>query len=316
MAPDRAYLDRRIPWTRSEAVGGNRCKNRVLCTPCVPSNPRCSTRPLSRRKQRRSAFGSSSRASRTTRSSCSRWGASRPGTPVPSASRATRPTRSSASTSRLLSPGGRRRRQVRARARDRHARGTLRGRGLARPQGRHALLGQRHDHRAPRPRGRPRRLRQGHPRPDRAPEGGGGGAPLSAARRERQGLRDLHARPAGHVSTWNAGAERIKGYRAAEIIGKHFSVFYPPEDVAAGKSERELEIAVREGRFEEEGWRVRKDGSRIWANVTITALRDPEGGAHRLRQGHPRPDRAPPGRRSATRAGRGGGRPRGEGANA
>ena len=81
----------------------------------------------------------------------------------------------------------------------------------------------------------------------------------------------------GHVATWNLGAERIKGYKADEIIGKHFSIFYPPEDVAAGKTERELEIASREGRFEEEGWRVRKDGSRIWASVTITALRNPEG---------------------------------------
>ena len=81
----------------------------------------------------------------------------------------------------------------------------------------------------------------------------------------------------GHVATWNLGAERIKGYKANEIIGKHFSIFYPPEDVAAGKTERELEIATREGRFEEEGWRIRKDGSRMWANVTITALRNPDG---------------------------------------
>jgi len=83
--------------------------------------------------------------------------------------------------------------------------------------------------------------------------------------------------PGGHVLTWNAGAERIKGYQAQEIIGKHFSIFYPPEDIANHKTERELEIASREGRFEEEGWRVRKDGSRMWANVTITALRSPEG---------------------------------------
>jgi PAS domain S-box-containing protein len=81
----------------------------------------------------------------------------------------------------------------------------------------------------------------------------------------------------GHVATWNLGAERIKGYKADEIIGKHFSIFYPPEDVAAGKTERELETAIREGRFEEEGWRVRKDGSRMWASVTITALHNPEG---------------------------------------
>jgi PAS domain S-box-containing protein len=81
----------------------------------------------------------------------------------------------------------------------------------------------------------------------------------------------------GHVSTWNSGAERIKGYTADQIIGKHFSTFYPPEVKATGKCELELEIAAREGRFEEEGWRVRQDGSRLWAGVTITALRNPEG---------------------------------------
>ncbi|HEY6462475.1 MAG TPA: PAS domain S-box protein, partial [Polyangiaceae bacterium] len=83
--------------------------------------------------------------------------------------------------------------------------------------------------------------------------------------------------PNGVVATWNTGAERIKGYRAEEIIGQHFSRFYPPEDVRAGKCEWELEGAERDGRFEDEGWRVRKDGSRFWANVVITALRDPAG---------------------------------------
>jgi PAS domain S-box-containing protein len=83
--------------------------------------------------------------------------------------------------------------------------------------------------------------------------------------------------PTGHVSTWNAGAERIKGYAASEIIGKHFSSFYPPDAIAAGKCELELEVAAREGRFEEEGWRLRKDGSRFWASVTITALRHQDG---------------------------------------
>ena len=83
--------------------------------------------------------------------------------------------------------------------------------------------------------------------------------------------------PQGRIASWNAGAERIKGYRAQEITGTHFSVFYPPEDVAAGKPQRELEIAVAEGRVEDEGWRVRKDGTRFWANVVITALFDESG---------------------------------------
>jgi PAS domain S-box-containing protein len=83
--------------------------------------------------------------------------------------------------------------------------------------------------------------------------------------------------PKGHVATWNRGAEAIKGWKAAEIIGQHFSRFYPPEAVAAGLPERELIGAEKEGRLEDEGWRVRKDGSRFWANVIITALRDADG---------------------------------------
>jgi PAS domain S-box-containing protein len=83
--------------------------------------------------------------------------------------------------------------------------------------------------------------------------------------------------PKGHVATWNAGAERIKGYSAEEIIGRHFSTFYPVEQAESGKCERELATAIAEGRFEEEGWRVRKDGSRFWANVVITPLRNPGG---------------------------------------
>jgi PAS domain S-box-containing protein len=83
--------------------------------------------------------------------------------------------------------------------------------------------------------------------------------------------------PKGHVATWNRGAEAIKGWKAAEIIGQHFSSFYPPEAVAAGLPERELIGAEKEGRLEDEGWRVRKDGSRFWANVIITALRDADG---------------------------------------
>ncbi|WP_394839446.1 ATP-binding protein [Pendulispora rubella] len=83
--------------------------------------------------------------------------------------------------------------------------------------------------------------------------------------------------PAGVVSTWNDGAKRLEGYTAMEIIGKHFSEFYPSEDVASGKCEWELEMAARDGRFEDEGWRLRKDGSRFWANVIITALHDESG---------------------------------------
>ena len=81
----------------------------------------------------------------------------------------------------------------------------------------------------------------------------------------------------GRVSTWNAGAQRIKGYRAAEIIGKHFSCFYPEQDLLAEKPKHELETAIRDGRLEDEGWRIRKDGTRFWANVIITPLRDRSG---------------------------------------
>ena len=81
--------------------------------------------------------------------------------------------------------------------------------------------------------------------------------------------------PTGHVLSWNAGAQRFKGYMANEIIGKHFSIFYPVED--QWKPPMELDIATATGRFEEEGWRLRKDGSRFWANVVITALRDDNG---------------------------------------
>ena len=82
--------------------------------------------------------------------------------------------------------------------------------------------------------------------------------------------------PTGHIVTWNVGAERFKGYKPHEIIGKHFSVFYTPEE-ANVKPPMELAIAEKEGRVEDEGWRVRKDGTRMWANVVITALRDETG---------------------------------------
>lgn len=81
----------------------------------------------------------------------------------------------------------------------------------------------------------------------------------------------------GRVATWNVGAQRIKGYRADEIIGRHFSVFYPPEARQSGWPEHELQVATAKSRFVDEGWRLRKDGSAFWANVTITALRDDKG---------------------------------------
>jgi PAS domain S-box-containing protein len=81
----------------------------------------------------------------------------------------------------------------------------------------------------------------------------------------------------GYVASWNAGAERLKGYKAGEIIGKHFSIFYPPEALQRGWPEHELKAAVRTGSFGDEGWRLRKDGSQFWANVTITALRSRTG---------------------------------------
>jgi PAS domain S-box-containing protein len=83
--------------------------------------------------------------------------------------------------------------------------------------------------------------------------------------------------PTGRILSWNPGAQRFKGYMAEEILGRHFSVFYPPEEIARGKPSWELEVATEVGRFEEEGWRVRKDGTRFWANVVITALRDERG---------------------------------------
>jgi PAS domain S-box-containing protein len=83
--------------------------------------------------------------------------------------------------------------------------------------------------------------------------------------------------PTGHVTSWNPGASRLKGYTSAEIIGRDLSTFYPEEEVRAGKPARELEIATETGRFEDEGWRVRKDGSRFWANVVLSAVRDDRG---------------------------------------
>ena len=83
--------------------------------------------------------------------------------------------------------------------------------------------------------------------------------------------------PTGVVLTWNAGAQRMKGWSADEIVGRHFSVFYPPEDRDAGKPQRELEHARDDGHARDEGWRLRKDGSTFWASVVLTAVHNDQG---------------------------------------
>ncbi|MDB5953764.1 PAS domain S-box protein [Ramlibacter sp.] len=83
--------------------------------------------------------------------------------------------------------------------------------------------------------------------------------------------------PEGHIMSWNSGAQKLKGWRRDEILGQHFSIFYPPDAVASGWPQEELRLAKARGRFEDEGWRVRKDGTRFWANVVITALYGPMG---------------------------------------
>lgn len=129
----------------------------------------------------------------------------------------------------------------------------------------------------------PKSATGGEPGPQPLPAGEPGGGP--SPRVEGDGLYRLLVSsvqeyaifaldPRGVVISWNEGAQRLKGYAPAEIIGRHFSTFYPPADIAAGKPPRELKEAVERGRVEDEGWRVRKDGTRFWANVIITALWD------------------------------------------
>lgn len=110
-----------------------------------------------------------------------------------------------------------------------------------------------------------------------------------------QGVRDaaiymLDAQ--GQVSDWNSGAELIKGYSADEIVGQHFSRFYTEEDRASGEPQRALETALKEGKYEREAWRVRKNGSLFWAHVLIDPIFNERGRAYRLRQGDARCDRA------------------------
>src|ERR1700737_2117815 len=90
--------------------------------------------------------------------------------------------------------------------------------------------------------------------------------------------------PQGNIASWNPGAERLKGHKADEIIGRHSSIFYTPDDLAKDKPDHELRVAAEVGRFEDEGWRVRKNGTRFWANVIINRLLDNEG--HLIGLGH------------------------------
>jgi PAS domain S-box-containing protein len=83
--------------------------------------------------------------------------------------------------------------------------------------------------------------------------------------------------PKGYILSWNKVAEKIKGFREEEVLGKHFSIFYGEEDIANAKPRQALSVALKEGRFAEEGWRVRKDGSRFWASVVVTPIYDDNG---------------------------------------
>ena len=115
------------------------------------------------------------------------------------------------------------------------------------------------------------------PRPEKVERGQAETMPLGADEHFRllvEGINDYAIYlldPEGRVVTWNRGAERIKGYKREEVVGKHFSLFYPKEAIEQGWPEQALEVARTEDLFEEEGWRVRKDGSRFWASVVITA---------------------------------------------
>ena len=119
---------------------------------------------------------------------------------------------------------------------------------------------------------------------ERGSAGHRGGAPLQTTADHFRLLVDnmkdyaiIILDPDGRVASWNPGSETIMGYRSDEIIGQHFSRFYSSEDVQRGKPQMELKVATAEGRSEDEGWRIKKDGSRFWANEVITALRDQSG---------------------------------------
>ena len=240
-----------------------------------------------------------SRPSPTTPSTCSiRRASSRAGTRARSASRATRPTRSSASTSRASTPRRTAGTGLPERALETAAaRGKVRERRLARPQGRHALLGLRGHRSDPSCGRRAHRLRQDHARPHRAQGGRGdaaaqrGAVPPAGAGRHR--LRHLHARPGRTGDQLESPAP--SGSRATCRARSSASISPAStrrRTARPASPQRALETAAREGRFEKEGWRVRKDGTRFWAHVVIDPIRDDSGLTPRLRQDHARHHRA------------------------
>ena len=182
-----------------------------------------------------------------------------------------------------------------ATARDR---GQVRERGLAGPQGRHPVLGQRHHRPDPRSRGRAGRLRQDHPRPHRAQSRRGGPAPAARSSsgcwcRASPTTRSTCSDPTGQVASWNAGAQRIKGYTPDEIIGQHFSRFYTEEDRQNGRARARAwrPPRARAGSRRKAGASARTAAGSGPTSI-IDAIRDDAGRTDRLRQDHPRHHRA------------------------
>ena len=253
----------------------------------------CSRSERTGRKAGPTCCGCSSRTLRTTPSSCStRRATSSPGTPGPSASRATGQRRSSASTSPSFYPQADIDRGWPA-----HELKVATAEGRFEDEGwrirkdgsrfwANVVITALRDERGEACGGSPKITRDLTER-KQAEESLAGARSGSGYMVE--GVKDyaiFMLDPQGNVATWNAGAERIKQYKAEEIIGQHFSRFYPQEDIDRGWPAHELKVAAAEGRFEDEGWRVRKDGSQFWANVVITAIGRGRGAA-RLHESHP-----------------------------
>ena len=247
----------------------------------------------------RSAFGCWSKAFATTPSSCStRRDVCTPGTPAPSASRATAPTRSSASTSR----GSIRPKRWLAdcpstSSKSRPKTRQLRGRRLARSQGRLAVLGQRRHHRAARSGRRAVGLCQGHARPDAAaqPRRGICGRAKSGSACWSKACATTRSSCSTPTDVLRRGTSARSASRATRPTRSSASTSrcsIPPTPSKAAGPSTSSQVAAESGSFVDEGWRLRKDGTRFWANVTITALRDAPRSPARVRQADARPHRA------------------------